>query len=266
VTATKQPPTYEWAHGWIPLTLHAAILKAHGNHAYAEKLLEQRDARRAAGGEQFSTPVHAAAAEHHVRRALRTLSDDQLADAMGAEDVTDAELDLLVREVDRRDRATRKAARDRARRARAREHRDAAREADYERRVDGGEDPEQAYAAAYGTTAERMRRDEAIAQLRFAGYRGRGFDELTRSAFQEHARLSWLAAEDATNGYLLNKAGRAAKIEPSSLFEGPESRARKYASRELLDFWQEHGRLTVDDFRAGLIGGHMRWKGTAAWS
>jgi hypothetical protein len=262
VTETK-PRTYEWAHGWIPLTLHAAILKAHGNHEAAERLLAEGRHRRAGG--DFTTPLHEAQAAHHTRRVLRDLADDDLADAMGAEDVTDAELDALVGELDRRDRAARKAAAERARRARRREHRDRTRDADYDRRVDAGEDPEAAYAAAYGVTEERVRRDEAITSLRSSGYRGKGLDDLCRAAFRDHVEVSFLAAEAATNGYHLNRAGEAAGIDPRSLFTGPEARARKYASEDLLTYWQAHGRLTVDDFRAGVLGGHMRAKGAAAW-
>lgn len=264
MTETRER-TYEWAHGWIPLTLHAAILKAHGNHERAEELLAEHRARRG-DADDFTTPLHAAEREQRVKRALRTMSDEDLAGAMGAEDVTDGELDVLVAELERRDKAQRKAAAERARRAHRRDARDRAREADYDRRVDAGEDPEAAYVAAYGIDEERQRRDEAIAGLRSAGYSGKGLDELCRAAYRDHVETSYWAAEEATIGYYLNPAGKAAKVEPRSLFTGPESRARKYASRELLDYWQAHGRLTVDDFRAGVLGGHMRVKGAAAWS
>jgi hypothetical protein len=259
VTTTKEH-SYEWAHGWVPLTLHAAILKAHGNHARAEELLARGREQRAGGG--FTTPLHEAERQSHAKRALRAMSDEDLSDAMGAEDLTDDALDVLVAELDRRDRAQRKATAERARRARRRRQRDAAREADYEARVDAGEDPE----AAYGIDAERQRRDEAIAGLRSAGYAGKGLDELCRAAFRDHVETSYWAAEDATKGYLVNKAGEAAGVHPRELFSGPEARARKYASPELLAFWHAHGRLTVDDFRAGVLGGHMRVKGAAAWA
>ena len=102
--------------------------------------------------------------------------------------------------------------------------------------------------------------------LRGAGYRGRNLEQLTRSAYRDHARESYDRAEGATRGHLLSPAGRAAGVDPRSLFTGPESRARKYASRELLDYWQENGRLTYDDFRAGLLGGDMRHQGAAAFA
>lgn len=254
---------HDWRHGWVPLTMRAALLKAHGNHAAAEALLQHRR-DRAAGG--FVTPLHAAAAAHEERRALRSMTDDDLTAAMGADDVSDEELDTLVGELDRRDKAARKAAASRAHRARRRGARDAAREADYDARTAAGESPEAAYAAAYGVSEERARRDEVIASLRSTGYKGRGLKELTRAAFRDHTEAVYLAAEDATRGHMVNKAGQAAGVTGRELLTGPEARARAYASRELLDFWQTNGRLTAADFEAGLLGGHMAHKGAAAWS
>lgn len=257
MTATRER-TYEWAHGWIPLTLHAAILKAHGNHERAEELLARSRAHRADAAGGFTTPLHEAEHGHRVKRALRSLSDDELADAMGAADLDDDELGVLVDELDRRDRAAKKAAAEADRRARRRGERDAAREADYDRRVDAGEDPEAAYAAAYGLTEERVRRDAAIASLRASGYEGKGLDELTRAAFRDHVELMYQAAEDETRGVMVTKAGKRAGVTARDLFGGTEARARKYATEELLSYWQTHGRLTVEDFRAGILGGHMR--------
>lgn len=265
MTATDER-THEWAHGWVPLTLHAAILKAHGNHEAAERLLAEGRARRAADAGDFRTPLHDAATAHHAHRVVRAMSEDQIADAMGAEDLSDAELDLLVGELDRRDKAARKAAAARERRERRRRQRDAAREAEYDRRVDAGEDPEAAYAAAYGVDEERVRRDAAIAGLRSAGYSGRGLDELCRNAYRDHVATEQLAAEEATNGYLVNKAGERAGVHGWDLFTGPEATARKYASDELRAYWQTHGRMTLDDFRAGVLGGHMRHKGATPWA
>jgi hypothetical protein len=47
---------------------------------------------------------------------------------------------------------------------------------------------------------------------------------------------------------MLNAAGRAQGIDPRSLFTGPESRARRYASEELLEHWQSHHRPTARFF------------------
>jgi uncharacterized protein (DUF433 family) len=66
-----------------------------------------------------------------------------------------------------------------------------------------------------------------------------------RLAHAEEVDRAWLDAEAATKGNMLNKAGRDADINERSLFTGPESRARRYASEELLNHWQSHHRPTA---------------------
>lgn len=68
------------------------------------------------------------------------------------------------------------------------------------------------------------------------------FDRALFEAFED--------AENDTNGYLLNKAGRAEGIEPFSLFKGPEARAYRYASHELIEHWAKRPRLTLPAFEA----------------
>ena len=51
-------------------------------------------------------------------------------------------------------------------------------------------------------------------------------------------------AENATNGFMLNKAGQRADINERSLFTGPESRVRAYASPELIEWFEHHPRPT----------------------
>lgn len=56
------------------------------------------------------------------------------------------------------------------------------------------------------------------------------------------------AAEDATRGALLNDRGRAAGVDPITLFMGPAQRAAAYASEELIEHWQEHPRTPFARF------------------
>ncbi|NUR01318.1 MAG: hypothetical protein HOY79_33780 [Streptomyces sp.] len=76
----------------------------------------------------------------------------------------------------------------------------------------------------------KARRDAAIAQ------------------WQEHTEAQIAAAERACNGYLLSKAGRAAGINPYDLWTGPLSRAARYASEELREFWERQPRITRTQF------------------
>jgi hypothetical protein len=66
-----------------------------------------------------------------------------------------------------------------------------------------------------------------------------------RLAHTEEVDRAWLEAEHATKGNMLNKAGKAAGVDERSLFTGPESVARRYASEELLNHWQTHHRPTA---------------------
>jgi hypothetical protein len=208
---------YHWKHGWIPLDHYAALSKAHGSEHGALRYLP-------GGKGQTVSP--------------RRMSDNELADHLGAVADDERAVDAVLHELDRRDRererdiSRRKAAADvKSRR--------------FDEAVAGGEDPLTAYSKVYGVSEERLRRQEVIRSLRASGHKGAGLDELLRSAHSEHVRQSYLDA---------------------ALFSGPESRARKYASRELLDYWQVHGRLTVADFKAATLGGYMPSASTGAFS
>jgi hypothetical protein len=61
----------------------------------------------------------------------------------------------------------------------------------------------------------------------------------------EHVEREILAAEKATNGYMLNAKGQARGISERSLFTGSEDRAIRYASEELRRYWEEHPRPTA---------------------
>ncbi len=68
------------------------------------------------------------------------------------------------------------------------------------------------------------------------------------SEHRDEVYRQFLMAEAQTNGYMLNKAGKRADIDPMSLLTGPESRVRKYASEELIRYFEQHGRPTRVSF------------------
>lgn len=280
-----------WRHNWVPLNWAAALLKAHHSRRGAERIMQgyrhplhgaqdelppaperrfarldrriaARDRKRAAPVRQdvprrpTSSGTEVAKGGGTAAASLRKLSDDELAARMA--DADDKTLSRLVRELDRRDRAE-------ARRLAAKakkEHREAERDRAYDEALDRGADPEQAFADIYGGNVAKLRRGRAIDAMKAHGYKGNSVRELAGAAFKEHAELSYLAAEDATRGHLLNAAGKKARVNPRSLFTGPEARARKYASEDLLRFWQQHHRLTADDFHSSAIGGRGRANAT----
>lgn len=71
-----------------------------------------------------------------------------------------------------------------------------------------------------------------------------------REAFEIAREAAYEIAERETNGALLNDRGRAAGIDPYSLFIGPDVRARAYASEELLEHWERRRRVTFAAFEA----------------
>lgn len=44
-------------------------------------------------------------------------------------------------------------------------------------------------------------------------------------------------------------SGRRGRVDPRTLFTGPQSRVDKYASEELKNYFDQHGRVTATEFR-----------------
>lgn len=65
---------------------------------------------------------------------------------------------------------------------------------------------------------------------------------------------AYLQAEHETRGNLLSKAGKAAGVDPKSLWTGSERRANKYASEELRAYFDKHGRLTRNEWKRAQVG------------
>lgn len=76
--------------------------------------------------------------------------------------------------------------------------------------------------------------DAAVAQYR-----------AMRESYDEAVAAQYDAAMTDTNGYMVNRPGLAAGIESAELFRGSASRAYKYASDELVEFWQQTPRLSL---------------------
>lgn len=102
--------------------------------------------------------------------------------------------------------------------------------------------------------AELDRRDTSARLAEARKARARDRRQHREQEYQDEVYRQWLTAEAETNGYMLNKAGQRAGINERSLFTGPESRVRKYASRELLDYFDSHPRPT----RASWFGSAAR--------
>ena len=89
--------------------------------------------------------------------------------------------------------------------------------------------------------AEGKRRDRLEQQQRAR--------DTERSAWREAAHAQYLAADAVCRGNLVNRAGCRAGVTDWSLWSGPESRAMKYATEELREFWYENARVTVGEYQ-----------------
>lgn len=69
-----------------------------------------------------------------------------------------------------------------------------------------------------------------------------------RAEYDDTLYAQYMAAEEATNGAMLNARGREKGIDPFTLFMGNETRARAYASEELIEHWETHPRITFAKF------------------
>jgi len=68
--------------------------------------------------------------------------------------------------------------------------------------------------------------------------------QAAETEYRDEVYRQWLRAEAETNGFMLNKEGRARGIDERSLFTGPESRVVKYATPELIEFFESNPRPT----------------------
>lgn len=126
---------------------------------------------------------------------------------------------------------------------------------------------ESAYAEAYDLDDIAFRRQvlaDTVDQQRMIG---ESRDAAVRRLYEDRVRLQYLEAEDWTRGNLLSREGMRANIDPVTLFSGPRSRARKYASEELKRFWDERAdRQTLAEFRAVMLGRQSDVKAAAGLS
>jgi hypothetical protein len=99
--------------------------------------------------------------------------------------------------------------------------------------------------------AEDQRRLVSAERAAASKERARGRRARAGEEHRDEVYRQWLAAENATNGYMLNAAGKKAGIDERTLFTGPASRVRRYASPELLEYFARHGRPTREAFTSG---------------
>jgi SPP1 gp7 family putative phage head morphogenesis protein len=238
-------------HGWIFVGIPAEGDRVyHPRHGHGTVIAHDGRTAHVAFDSGAHRAFHVEPDPQHARRLEEMPDEDIYRELMGRGE--GEHYNRAVAEIDRRDAA------DRAGRAASlyAEHpqSDEDRNRVYHGLMDAGETSEDAWAHVHGTTTGQMRREAAIATLRQQGYRGDGFGQLARESFRDEVRRRTLDAEAATNGYMLSPEGNRKGVDPWSLFAGPESRARRYASPELREWWDANGRPTFGDWQGMLLG------------
>jgi len=115
-------------------------------------------------------------------------------------------------------------------------------------------------AARYDSiTGESKKAERARAQIlhemsrRDAADVARGHREMAKFSRQleqaDAQEASYVAAEAATRGNMVNRKGQARGVNPRTLITGREETFRRYASDELLEYYAEHHRPTAASFR-----------------
>ena len=113
-----------------------------------------------------------------------------------------------------------------------------------------------AYAEVHGLDPAKLEAEQRAALVDANRRPGERREQTLRRMYSEHVMSQYLAAEDATAGNLLSKAGRAKGIDPRTLWSGQATRAARYASDELKAWWEaQGGRNTWAGFRAQYAGG-----------
>jgi hypothetical protein len=69
-----------------------------------------------------------------------------------------------------------------------------------------------------------------------------------RAEFQLLVNAAHERASEECRGSLLNRAGKAKRIDAVTLFYGPRNRAMCYASEELIDWWERNPRITFEQY------------------
>lgn len=119
--------------------------------------------------------------------------------------------------------------------------------------VAGGRDFLSAYAEVHGKDENVLKGEQGRSAVERRP--GEKSAAAVRRSYDEFTHVNYLQAEKATRGNMLNKRGKTDGVDPLTLFTGPVSRARRYASEELMRWWSTNGRMNLTQFRAEVLGG-----------
>jgi hypothetical protein len=79
-------------------------------------------------------------------------------------------------------------------------------------------------------------------------------EQVCREEYDAYLYTSYLQAENDCRGVLLSREGQSKGVDPETLFSGPASRVRKYASEELKTWFARNGRITYAEWKFQWLG------------
>lgn len=105
----------------------------------------------------------------------------------------------------------------------------------------------------YDTMSDRSR--EQFSEAQWSHMSGRNIRTLPtkremRREFDDWLDNEWIRAEESTNGNMLSRSARASGVAVTDLWKVNATTARAWASEELLDYWNQNGRMTFADWEA----------------
>lgn len=77
--------------------------------------------------------------------------------------------------------------------------------------------------------------------------------KMLRAEYELMLESAYELAAEACREQLVNAAGRRRGVTGASLFMGPEPRAHRWATPELLEHWRTHPRVTFEQFERAYV-------------
>lgn len=132
-------------------------------------------------------------------------------------------------------------------------------ESRYEEYVAAGLPDDEAEAKATNRSLKSVRRERFKNWAHGEGFVGSDYRGLVTQAHDRQVEQDYYAAENSCRGHLLNNLGKRAGVDPASFwYTESVAHVRKYASEELLAWFDECGRATWKALHESIIdGGHF---------
>lgn len=136
---------------------------------------------------------------------------------------------------------------------------DKAKRDEIDRLIASGYSENDAYQEVYDISDEGMARQQFIYEARSNGHKGRGFDELLTSVFNEMILEEYLKCAEYCRGGGVTKKQYQLTVDPMTLWTSNEARARKVMSEEAAAWFDQNGRLTKKALRESILSGDGVW-------